>query len=49
LLTCQNEEKGEGKTWKESDEGKKIKRRNSKPVVKKSYIELKFKIKIYIN
>jgi hypothetical protein len=40
LLTCQNEENGERKTWKESDEGKK--RRNSKPVITKSYIELKF-------
>ncbi len=45
--TCQNEKSGKRRTWKESD-GKKG-RGNSKPVVKESCIELKFKTKIYIN
>jgi hypothetical protein len=47
LLKCQNEKNGKRKTWKESDEKKE--RRKSKPVVKESSIELKLKIKIYIN
>jgi hypothetical protein len=49
LLTCQNEENGERKTQKESDEGKKKKGEILNQWSKKNYTELKFKIKIYIN